>query len=311
LHAIGSTDDRVTSLHGWIALDKPEGITSARALAQVKRLVKAEKAGHGGTLDPLASGLLPIALGEATKTVSYVMDGRKTYCFTIAWGAETATDDRESGPVKTSDLRPDRAAIKRVLADFRGTIRQTPPTYSALKVAGERAYDLARAGKAPELDARQVIVERLELLDIPDPDHASLEADCGKGTYVRSLARDIGRVLGCLGHLAALRRTAVGPFQEGDMIPLDKLASLCHKAPGEIAKTGFLRPLETVLDGIPALAVSGEQAHRLRLGQSVLLRGANAPVAADAVLVTTGGRPVGLASIEQGSLKPRRLFNLD
>jgi tRNA pseudouridine55 synthase len=302
---------RLSALNGWIALDKPEGIGSARALAAVKRLVKAEKAGHAGTLDPLASGLLPIALGEATKTVAYAMDGRKTYRFTIAWGAETATDDRESAPVKISNLRPDRAAITGVLENFRGTIAQTPPAFSALKIAGERAYHLARAGERPELEPRQVTIERLDLLEIPDADHAVFEADCGKGTYIRALARDIGRALGCLGHLASLRRTAVGPFREADMIPLDKLAALCHKAPGEIATFGFLRPLETVLDGIPALAVSGEQAQRLRLGQSVLLRGANAPVATDAVLVTTGGRPVGLASIEQGSLKPKRLFNLD
>jgi tRNA pseudouridine55 synthase len=294
-----------------MALDKAEGITSARALAAVKRLLKADKVGHGGTLDPLASGLLPIAVGEATKTVAYVMDGRKTYRFTIAWGVETATDDRESPPVKTSDARPDRVAIERALADFRGTIWQKPPAFSALKVAGERAYDLARSGKPPELEPREVKIERLELLDIPNQDHAILEVDCGKGTYVRSLARDLGRALGCLGHLAALRRTAVGPFQEADMIPLDKLEELCHSGAGEFAKTGLMRPLETVLDGIPALAVSGEQAQRLRQGQPVLLRGKDAPVATDAVLVTSGGRPVGLASIEQGSLRPRRLFNLD
>jgi tRNA pseudouridine55 synthase len=301
----------VASLHGWIALDKPEGLTSAKALAQVKRLLKVEKAGHGGTLDPLASGLLPIALGEATKTAAYAMDGRKSYRFTIAWGAETATDDRESAPLATSHLRPDRAAIEQALQGFRGEISQMPPAFSALKVEGERAYHLARAGKPPELQPRMVTIERLDLVDTPDPDHAVFEVDCGKGTYVRALARDIGRALGCLGHLASLRRTAVWPFREADMIPLDKLRELCHRGAGEIAKTGLIRPLETVLDGIPALAVSGEQAQRLRQGQPVLLRGKDAPVAADAVLVTSGGRPVGLCSIEQGSLRPRRLFNLD
>jgi tRNA pseudouridine55 synthase len=299
------------ALDGWLALDKPVGLTSARALAMVKRSLKADKAGHGGTLDPLASGLLPIALGEATKTVSYAMDGRKTYRFTVAWGAETPTDDRESEPVKTADLRPEREAIEAVLDRFRGTISQLPPAYSALKVAGERAYDLARAGQPPDLAPREVVIERLELLDVPDRDQAIFEVDCGKGTYIRALARDIGRALGCLGHLAELRRTAVGPFREADMIPLDKLQELCHSGAGEFAKTGLLRPLETVLDGIPALAVSEEQAQRLRQGQAVLLRGKDAPIAQDAVLVTSGKRPLGIASIEQGSLKPRRLFNLD
>lgn len=297
-------------VHGWVALDKPLGMTSTQALARVRHLFNAEKAGHGGTLDPLATGLLPIALGEATKTVAYAMDGRKVYRFTVRWGEERSTDDLEGEVTASSALRPSRAAIEVVLPRFVGEIMQVPPAFSAIKVAGERAYDLARAGEAVALAARPVIVEALTLTDIPDPDHASFEVDCGKGTYVRSLARDLGQALGCLGHVTLLRRVAVGPFREADMISLEKLGELSHKAPGGNAITGVLLPIETVLDGIPALAVDVEQARRLRLGQSVLLRGANAPIAEDAVLVTCGGHPVGIGAIGEGTLKPKRLFNL-
>ena len=199
---------------------------------------------------------------------------------------------------------------KAILGRFRGEIMQTPPAFSAIKVKGERAYDLARAGEAVDLAPRPVLIERLDLLDCPDPDHALFETECGKGTYIRALARDMGRVLGCLGHVAALRRVAVGSLGEADMISLDKLAEMSHKAPGHMAITGVLRPLETVLDGIPALAVKDAEAQRLKQGQTVLLRGANAPIAEAAVLVTWGGKPLGICSIEQGALKPKRLFNL-
>ena len=187
---------------------------------------------------------------------------------------------------------------------------QVPPAFSAIKVAGERAYDLARSGEAVDLAPRPVFIDRLDLVDCPDADHAVFEAECGKGTYISSLARDMGRALGCLGHVAVLRRVRVGPFLEADMISLDKLDEMSHKAPGLMAMTGVLRPLETVLDGIPALAVKDAEAQRLKQGQPVLLRGANAPIAEAAVLVTWGGKPLGLCSIEQGALKPKRLFNL-
>ena len=273
-------------------------------------LFNAEKAGHGGTLDPLASGLLPIALGEATKTVSYAMDGRKVYRFTACWGEERTTDDLEGEVSTTSDKRPAREEIESILPRFTGNIMQAPPAFSAIKVDGERAYDLARAGETVELAERPILIEALRLVGVPDPDHATFEVTCGKGTYIRSLARDMGRALGTAAHVTMLRRVAVGPFTEDHMISLENLMELGHKAPGGDAKTGALLPIETVLDGIPALAIDEEQARRLKLGQAVLLRGANAPIAEDAVLVTSGGKPVGIGLIEQGSLKPKRLFNL-
>jgi tRNA pseudouridine55 synthase len=300
----------MTGCDVWVVLDKPEGMTSTQAVARVKRLFKADKAGHAGTLDPLASGLLPIALGEATKTVSFAMDGRKLYRFTVQWGEERSSDDREGPVTATSDGRPTHAAVEAILGQFRGEIMQVPPAFSAIKIAGERAYDLARSGEAVDLAPRPIFIERLDLIDCPDADHAVFEAECGKGTYIRSLARDMGRVLGCLGHVAVLRRVRVGPFLEADMISLEKLAAMSHKAPVLMAMTGVLRPLETVLDGIPALAVKDAEAQRLKQGQPVLLRGANAPIAEAAVLVTWGGKPLGLCSIEQGALKPKRLFNL-
>ena len=298
------------NIHGWIALDKPEGLGSTQALAKVKRLFSAAKAGHGGTLDPLASGLLPIALGEATKTVSWAMDGQKTYQVMVRWGEARTTDDREGEICGVSDRRPTKSDIESILSKFEGEILQTPPKFSAIKVQGERAYDLARAGEEVELAARTVKIEKITLLGLPDADHTEFSVICGKGTYIRSLARDMALALGTVGHVARLRRVAVGPFGEKDMISLEKLMELGHKAPGDNAMEGVLRPIETVLDGIPALAVKDAEAQRLRQGQKVLLRGANAPIAQDAVLVMWGQRPLGICSIEKGSLKPKRLFNL-
>jgi tRNA pseudouridine55 synthase len=299
-----------TPVHGWLILDKPYGMTSTQAVGKIRFLFNAEKAGHGGTLDPLASGLLPIALGEATKTVSYAMDGRKVYRFTACWGEERTTDDLEGLVSATSDKRPSREEIEPMLPRFTGEIMQAPPAFSAIKVDGERAYDLARAGEAVELAERPILIEALKLVDIPDRDHAIFEVTCGKGTYIRSLARDMGRALGTAAHVTSLRRVAVGPFTEAHMISLENLTELGHKAPGGDAKTGALLPIETVLDGIPALAIDEEQARRLKLGQAVLLRGANAPIAEDAVLVMSGSKPLGIGTIVQGSLKPKRLFNL-
>ena len=301
---------RREAVHGWLILDKPYGMTSTQAVGKVRFLFNAEKAGHGGTLDPLASGLLPIALGEATKTVSYAMDGRKVYRFTACWGEERTTDDLEGEVSATSDRRPSGKEIESILPRFTGEIMQAPPAFSAIKVDGERAYDLARAGEAVELAERPILIEALRLVDVPDRDHATFEVTCGKGTYIRSLARDMGRALGTAAHVTMLRRVAVGPFTEDHMISLENLTELGHKAPGGDAKTGALLPIETVLDGIPALAIDDEQARRLKLGQAVLLRGANAPIAEDAVLVMSGGKPLGIGTIVQGSLKPKRLFNL-
>jgi tRNA pseudouridine55 synthase len=299
-----------TPVHGWLILDKPYGMTSTQAVGKVRFLFNAEKAGHGGTLDPLASGLLPIALGEATKTVSYAMDGRKRYIFTAQWGEERTTDDLEGEVTTRSDHRPSPQEIESILARFTGEIMQSPPAFSAIKVDGERAYDLARAGEVVELAERPILIETLRLVDVPDPGHAIFEVTCGKGTYIRSLARDMGRALGTAAHVSSLRRVAVGPFTEAHMISLENLEELSHKATGGNAITGALLPIETVLDGIPALAIDEEKARRLRLGQPVLLRGANAPIAEDAVLVTCGGKPAGIGQISEGMLKPKRLFNL-
>jgi tRNA pseudouridine55 synthase len=297
------------AVHGWLILDKPYGMTSTQAVGKIRWLFNAQKAGHGGTLDPLASGLLPIALGEATKTVSHAMDGRKIYRFTAQWGEERTTDDLEGEVSATSARRPSCEEIESLLPRFTGEIMQAPPAFSAIKVDGERAYDLARAGEAVDLAPRPVLIEELKLV-AAETDHATFEVTCGKGTYIRSLARDLGRALGTAAHVSMLRRVAVGPFTEAHMISLENLTELSHKAPGGDAINGVLLPIETVLDGIPALAVDQEQARRLRLGQPVLLRGANAPIAEDAVLVMSGGKPLGIGTVGEGTLKPKRLFNL-
>ncbi len=297
-------------VHGWVVLDKPLNMSSTQAVGKIRWLFDAEKAGHGGTLDPLATGLLPIALGEATKTVQWAMNGRKTYQFRIKWGAGTETDDLEGAVTAQSDQRPSQKSIESILVQFLGEITQIPPIYSALKIDGERAYDLARAGEKPEMTPRLVMIEELRLLDASNPDHADFETVCGKGTYIRALARDIGRALGCLGHLTLLRRTQVGPFTEKDMISLETLEEMRHRPDGVEDLNGALRSIVTVLDGIPALAVMDQDAAKLRQGQSVLLRGANAPINCDAVLVSHDGRPLGICEISQGSLKTKRLFNL-
>ena len=297
-------------VHGWVILDKPLGMTSTRAVSAVRRIFDARKAGHGGTLDPLATGLLPIALGEATKTVSFVMDGAKTYRFTIRWGVETATDDTEGEAIASSDVRPSRADIEAVLPRFTGAIEQVPPRYSAIKVAGERAYDIARDGEEPDLAAREVRIDRLDLVAMEGPDETVFEADCGKGTYVRSLARDMGRALGTFGHVTALRRTRVAGFGEDDMISLEKLDDLSHIAAGRETLADVLRSMETALDDIPALAVSGADAARLMRGQAVILRGRDAPILHGTVLVASGGNPVALVEVKQGALHPKRVFNL-
>jgi len=298
-------------IHGWVVLDKPVGMTSTHAVSVIKHLYSAKRAGHAGTLDPLASGCLPIALGEATKTVPFVIDGRKTYLFTIRWGEERDTDDAEGRVVATSDSRPDRAAIEALLPRFTGTIEQVPPRFSALKIDGERAYDLARDGETVELAPRPVTIHRLEVVDLPDSDHAVLSAECGKGTYVRSLARDLGRALGVLGHVSALRRSQVGPFGESDMIPLERVEALCHRAAageGHLADT--LLPIETALDDIPALAVSPADAARLARGQAALLRGRDASIIRGTAQVASGGQLLAIAEVERGDIVPRRVFNL-
>jgi tRNA pseudouridine55 synthase len=298
-------------VHGWIALDKTVGMTSTQAVGAIKRLFSCKRAGHAGTLDPLASGCLPIALGEATKTVPFVMDGRKVYRFTVRWGEERDTDDADGKVVVTSEARPEQAAIEALLPRFRGAIEQVPPHYSAIKIDGERAYDLARDGETVDLPPRPVEIFRLDLINVPDADHAEFEAECGKGTYVRSLARDMGRLLGCHGHILGLRRQAVGPFGENDMISLEQLAALCHRAAaGEASLAGALLPVETALDDIPALAVSRADAARLQRGQAALLRGRDAPILRGTVYVTASGQLIALAEVDRGEIVPKRVFNL-
>jgi tRNA pseudouridine55 synthase len=298
-------------VHGWVILDKPIGMTSTHAVAVVKRLFSAKRAGHAGTLDPLASGGLPIAIGEATKTVPFVMDGRKRYRFTVTWGEERDTDDTEGRAVRTSELRPSAEAINALLPRFTGVIEQIPPQYSAVKIQGERAYDLARDGETVELKPRPVEIHQLTLVEQIDNNRSMFEAECGKGTYVRALARDIGRLLGCFGHISALRRTLVGPFVENDMIPLEQLEALCHRAAaGEGSLADALLPVETALDDIPALAVTRADAARLHRGQAVLLRGRDAPNCSGTVYVTVAGRLLALAEVGNGELIPKRVFNL-
>jgi tRNA pseudouridine55 synthase len=298
-------------VHGWVLLDKPVGMTSTHAVSVIKHLFSAKRAGHAGTLDPLASGCLPIALGEATKTVPFVVDSRKAYLFTVRWGEERDTDDAEGRIVATSELRPDEAAIRAMLPRFTGTIEQVPPRFSAVKVDGERAYDLARDGEEVELAPRAVTIHRLDLTETPDADHSVLTAECGKGTYVRSIARDLGRALGALGHVSALRRNRVGPFEEADLMPLEQVEALCHRAAaGEGNFADTLLPIETALDDIPALAVSPADAARLQRGQAVLLRGRDASIIRGMVQVACSGQLVAIAEVVRGEIVPRRVFNL-
>ena len=297
-------------VHGWLVFDKPVGMTSTRAVAVIKSVFNARKAGHAGTLDPLASGVLPIALGEATKTVPFAMDGAKSYRFTVRWGIQTSTDDGEGETIEKSDARPDETQIKAVLDRFKGQISQVPPKFSAIRVDGQRAYARARAFEKFQLSPRKVQIDRLELVEIPDSDQAVFEVDCGKGTYVRSLARDMGRELGCLGHVVALRRTAVKPFCERDMIVLESLRELGHKGADRTELMAFLQPVEAVLDDIPGISIDQQMAISLIQGQPVILRGRDAPVNQDLVLASYRGKPVALAKIEKGMLKPKRVFNL-
>ncbi|MGB2931370.1 MAG: tRNA pseudouridine(55) synthase TruB [Methyloceanibacter sp.] len=297
-------------IHGWLILDKPQGLTSTKAVSRVRHLYGAAKAGHAGTLDPLATGVLPIAFGEATKTVPFAVEGSKQYRFTVRFGAGTDTDDAEGKVVARSDRRPTRPEIEAALHGFVGEISQVPPRYSALKVAGERAYDLARDEQEFELAPRPAFVASLTLVDMPDSDRCVIEAECGKGTYVRALARDLGQVLGTVAHVEALRRTRVGGFGEDGAISLAKLEELGHSAAGRDALLGMLRPVETALDDIPALAISGQDAARLKRGQPVLIRGRDAPILKGPVYATSRGKLVAVGEVSQGEMRPTRVFNL-
>jgi len=292
-------------IDGWVVLDKPLGLGSTSAVGRVRWLFGAAKAGHGGTLDPLATGVLPIALGEATKTVPFVMDGRKEYKFTLCFGEARSTEDAEGEVTATSDVRPADAAIRAALSAFIGEIDQMPPVFSALKIDGQRAYDLARAGEAVDLKPRKVTIERLELLGRPDADHADFVVGCGKGTYIRSLGRDLALALGTVGYLSALRRTVAGPFREEGSISLSKLEALGHIPP----LLGALAPVATALDDIPALAMTEAQADLLRHGQPVFLT-QDVPPSGALVRAECGQKLVALVRSDGVSLQPVRVFNL-
>jgi tRNA pseudouridine55 synthase len=300
------------AINGWIVIDKPVGLTSARAVGRVRGALQAKKAGHAGTLDPLATGVLPIALGEATKTVPYVSEGGKRYRFTLSWGTATSTDDSEGEAIAQSDRRPAQADIEAVLSSFVGRIQQVPPRYSAVKVGGRRAYDLARAQETFDLCARTVEIEDIVLTDRPSADEATFEVACGKGTYMRSLARDLGEALGTCAHITALRRLTVGPFREDHAISLDYLETLGHSP----AAFEQIYPIETALDDIPALALSETEANRLRCGQAVSFMARihrqriEKLTGGDIVFVTAGGRPVAMARYEAGEIHPVRVLNL-
>ncbi len=299
-------------IHGWLIVDKPAGLTSSAVVGKVKRIFNAAKAGHGGTLDPMATGVLPIALGEATKTVSYVMDGIKSYRFTVRWGESRTTDDAEGDVLQTSDGRPDPAQIKAALGAFVGDIEQVPPVYSAIKVDGQRSYALARRDQAVALKARTIHIEKFDLLEMPDADHATFDVVSGKGSYMRGLARDLAVKLGTLGHISMLRRTRVGPFDETCAISLDKLETLGHSAP----PVDSLLAVETVLDDIPALALTQPEARSLQQGQPVAVlpvanRSSLGKVNPDAVYrAMADGKLVALTKIAGGEIRPLRVFNI-
>jgi tRNA pseudouridine55 synthase len=305
---------------GWVVLDKPDDMTSTHAVSAVRRVFNAQKAGHSGTLDPLASGVLPIALGEATKTVPYLMEAEKEYVFTIRWGVSTETQDREGKATGESDVRPNLDQVAEALKGFIGEIEQLPPQYSAVKVEGERAYDLARAGETVELEPRIVVLHEAAIVGHEGADLVSVRVRCGKGFYIRALVRDLAAKLGAEGHVWRLRRTAVGPFHEAESVTLDELQLLGQKS----AASERLKPVETALDDIPALAINGEDAFKLRQGRPIVLlphvmealkpkfrdRTIAGQDASRAALALFQGKAVALGDVRAGQFKPTRVFHL-
>ena len=311
---------------GWLVLDKPVGMGSTEAVSKIKWLFQAEKAGHAGTLDPLASGMLPIALGEATKTVPYVQDGAKIYRFTVAWGDERSTDDLEGPVTNSSDKRPAETEVRALLPKYTGVIMQTPPQFSAIKIAGERAYDLARDGETVDIPAREIEIGRLDVIE-HSGERTIFEVECGKGTYVRSLARDMGRDLGCFGHIAELRRIEVEPFTQEDFVTIAELEAARFGEQGDegpdtaddasdapdlpvdfTAIDALLVDTSAALDCLPQVAISDDAAVKIRLGNPVIIRGRDAPVEAEEACATARGRLVAIGAIEQGMFKPKRVF---
>jgi len=295
------------SISGWVILDKPVGMGSTQCVSKIKWLYQAAKAGHAGTLDPLASGMLPIALGEATKTVPYVMDGSKVYRFAVRWGAETNTDDLEGEVINSSAERPDEKAIKAILPNYIGEIQQTPPLFSAVKIDGERAYKKARAGEEVVIEPRSVHIHRFDVIELRDENTSIFEITCGKGTYVRALARDMGRELGCFGHICELRRTAVEPFNEEDFITLDDLIGMegdLDELDNQVLATGV------ALEELPEAPIDQQQVIRLRAGNPVLLRGRDALTFADEACAINGADLIAIGNVDKGSFFPKRVFKV-
>lgn len=299
-------------IDGWVNFNKPLDMTSTQAVGKVRWLYNAQKAGHAGTLDPLATGVLPIALGEATKTIPFTQDAMKTYSFTITWGEQRSTDDREGEVIATSDIRPDKVAIEAALPAYIGEIQQTPPKFSAIKVDGQRAYDLARDGEDVQLKSREVYIESLKLLDVRE-NEADFRMICGKGTYVRALARDLAQTLGTKGYISHLRRDAVGGFTLESAISLDKLEDLRNSA----ALNEALLPLQTALDDIPALALKENEIAPLKNGQALSFvskpdfsRLESAGIEPEEqALATFQGRAIALIEVDGAQVKPVRVFN--
>ncbi|MEL6919548.1 MAG: tRNA pseudouridine(55) synthase TruB [Pseudomonadota bacterium] len=299
---------------GWLVLDKPLELGSTPAVSRVKWLFGAQKAGHAGTLDPLATGVLPIALGEATKTVPYVVDGTKAYRFTAKWGLQTTTDDADGEAVATSENRPDRAALEALLPKYTGIVSQVPPAFSAIKINGERAYKKAREGEDVALEARDIEIDALTIVR-HDKDETVFEVECGKGTYVRALARDMGRDLGCYGHVISLRRTLVDPFEESDAIKMADLNRIEDEAGDDLdaryaALEALLIDAGEAMEGFPRLDLDDTQAQRIRLGNPAFLRGRDAPVAEVDACAFHKGQLLAIGDVAQGAFKPKRVFKL-
>lgn len=303
-------------VHGWLAVDKPVDVTSTQVVGILKRLYNAQKAGHGGTLDPLADGILPIAFGEATKTAQWAMDCDKEYVFTIEWGSSTASQDKEGEIIATSDVRPTREQIEAALPAFIGDIEQVPPKYSAIKIQGARAYDLARDGETFEIPSRQVTVYEAELVKVADADHATLRVVSGKGFYVRAMARDLATALGAEGHVSALRRTRVGALDEPASIKLSDLEALGED---KEALAAALKPIETILDDVPKIEIDRGDADALKLGREVVLLPhiveqwrAEADLDSDdrLALAVTDKQAVALGEVRAGRFQPRKVFQL-
>lgn len=290
------------NISGWLILNKPYDMSSTEAVGKLRWLLAAKKAGHAGTLDPLATGVLPIAFGEATKTVPFVQDGRKTYRFTLKWGEQTTTDDAEGEVIKTSKKRPSESDVTVILPQFTGTITQIPPAFSAIKIKGERAYDLARAGEKVEMPSREVTIDRFDLIEHADA--ASIfEVDCAKGTYIRALARDLALALGSVGHVSVLHRSAVGNFTDVEALDLETLENATQKE-----RDTLLKPVAAGLSDLPEIPIDSQKAATIRQGNPVLLTGANAPVSVDEAWASLKGEAVAVGYVEQGQFKPRRVI---